>query len=795
MGYTEAAKTSGRRPITLVELLLDRCTQEYGVSPCQAAIGVTGETYCFKTFGTCQYKSAYTAEPYAYRYIEPRSDAPPSLRAISSVKAVNLAPTKMEVAGGLGARASVQVTFQDHKHHDRDLDPYWRERYSGAAGTDALTLASSATDTLVVNGSGDHLVVNRPTSALAGMVVSPDGTGLPGTYWGRLRARNPHYVGRVCLIKTGYLDLDEADWSVRTYLLESMIGPDSNGMVAIKAKDPLKLADNERAQAPRPGTGALTLAINRDETTISVTPEAALDEFDDSGYLRIGEEIMIYTKVGVNLEVLRGQFGTDAEEHDSNDTVQPCLRIAGQTVSQILELLFGTYAEIPAEYMPIAQWEAEQDQYLPNVYSTLIAEPTSVATLVKELCQSGPFSVWWDEREALIKIRALRQPQSSDILDEEEDLIADSVTVTDKPDMRVSQQWVFLNQRNPTEQLEKASNWKQLIVNADLDAETDNAFGTAAISKLYSRWINTRSVGVNLAAITVQRFGDVPREVKFALDAVRAQDYWTGDIARISTRQIQTDLGENAVIAVQITQANETQPGQRVDYTAMAFSAVAYTPSDDIIVISESTFDVDLYDLYVERRGTAPTGSTDITFVVETNVTIGQIDGEGAVETGLWPSGAKILLENNGRIQGYGGHGGDDRKEFGANGQDGGNALVCQDNIRVANYGEIWGGGGGGGACGVQGTLVAGGGGAGSPPGLGGLGEKNFHGEDGTTTEGGDGGDPEKRQTDGGDPGQPGEKNNQSNVRNYENGEAGYYVVNNDLVTWLVVGDVRGRSI
>ena len=748
MSYATESAKSGRQPIALVELDLDRCSLSYGTAPCGAGIGVTGTTYCYNTRATCQSPATYAPEIHTYRYCTARMRMPVDIDAIPSVKSVDLAATKLEIAGGLGARANVQVTIQDHPHHDRGTDPYWRQRYGSGAAQEAASLAADgAGNTLAVDGAGNTLQV-RPARP-AGPTVAADGTGLPGTYWGRMRARNVHYLNRVCRIKTGYLGLAESDWIVRTYALESISGPDAKGLVALKAKDPLKLADDERAQAPRPGTGSLVSDIDESATTIEIVPASAFAEFEPTGYLRIGDEVCTYTlDASPNITIVRGQASTSADSHESGETVQPCLRIGGQSVSSVLQTLLADYAAVPVEYLDIAGWEAEEDEYLPSLYSTLIVEPTPVKKLVKEFCQSGPLSIWWDERAALVKIRALRAPLTQSVLDETDHLLKDSISINDKPDKRISQQWVFMSQRDPTESLEKASNWRQLIVNADLDAESTLEFGVPAIAKLYSRWIVTRSVGEQIAAILVQQFGDIPREIKFSLDARTAANYWTGDIARISSRQIQDADGNNLVLSVLITQADESQAGHRVDYVATAFNALAYQPTGNLIVISESEYDVDLYALYIVRRGEVPTASTVVTFVVEPNVIIGQSDQLAAMVTGTWPIGAQVRLENSGRMQGYGGRGGDDN--LGANGTDGGNALHVTSAIMIANYGELWGGGGG---------------------------------------------DPDNRATAGGDPGENGERNGQANTRNYEPGIAGYYIIGNDLVTWEVEGDRRGRVL
>ncbi len=60
MSYTDRIGEMGRKPVYIVEMDLDFCTRTYGVSPCTAAIGVTGTAKCFQTRKTCQDAANYS---------------------------------------------------------------------------------------------------------------------------------------------------------------------------------------------------------------------------------------------------------------------------------------------------------------------------------------------------------------------------------------------------------------------------------------------------------------------------------------------------------------------------------------------------------------------------------------------------------------------------------------------------------------------------------------------------------------------------------------------------------------
>lgn len=169
-------------------------------------------------------------------------------------------------------------------------------------------------------------------------------------------------------------------------------------------------------------------------------------------------------------------------------------------------------------------------------------------------------------------------------------------------------------------------------------------------------------------------------------------------------------------------------------------------------------------------------GISDATVVFNLNAgtTItGNADGGDGIDTGSWPAGPTIDLTLNitGTVRGGGGAGGSGGGNFGlqgGNGNPGGDAVNCQEDIDiVVNSGGIvqGGGGGGGGGGGAQYTLGgdpnidgAGGGGGGFPNGPGGAPGSGdifvgIAGAPGTTGGGGAGGDAGGNAGDGGNGG------------------------------------------
>src|SRR5690554_2972803 len=111
--------TSGREPVTYVEIEQDICTCYYTGSRCFT----TGSQKSYATNATCGDREnlfELNPEPLTLRFTMPHAGNEPGIYAIPSVIKVTTAPTVINPGGGgrrsgpLGQRSSLKVTFQDH---------------------------------------------------------------------------------------------------------------------------------------------------------------------------------------------------------------------------------------------------------------------------------------------------------------------------------------------------------------------------------------------------------------------------------------------------------------------------------------------------------------------------------------------------------------------------------------------------------------------------------------------------------------------------------------------------------
>jgi hypothetical protein len=581
-----------REPITIVQIDQDFCSRTHGTAPCTA----TGEP-CFNTRATCQDPENYAlGDPLELKFVSDRSPQMRDAYYLPLLKSVRIGPAKLNPGGAsgsmsaLGTRATLTATFIDRPHTDRLVDPYLADR------------------------------TYNPLER--------------SSFWPKWRARNHYYLHRRITFTSGYYaDGQITDPVTRQFVITDFTGPDSDGKVTINGKDILTLAEGGKAQAPAQSTGKLLAGITNVSGSATLSPTGVGNlEYPASGHIRIGKEVIAFTRSADALTLTtRGAYGTTAEAHDADANVQLCLEYDSESPHEILEDLLLNYAGIPAGYLDTAQWEEEAvtNGFLPYLYSTLITSPESVSKLIGELCEQMYFAVWYDERDAKVKIRALRFAQGEEITDLNDNahLLKDSVTWSDRPDEQLTQVWVYYGQINPTEKLDEEKNYAAVEVIADLDAESAERYSTKKIKKIFSRWISTSNAGpaVELARTMHQMFGNVPREIGFALDA-KDRTLWLGDFIRINNRMNVNQFGLPVPANAQIFQAEEVETGSKYRYVAQEFIPASVTaPEGEIppVIISADTLNVDLRELFDDRIAITPVSGDVITFIIREGVTVG----------------------------------------------------------------------------------------------------------------------------------------------------------------------------
>jgi len=596
---------------------------------------------------------------------------------------------------------------------------------------------------------------------------------------------------------------------VRHYVIESFNGPDTAGRYSITAKDVLKLADGDRAQAPIVSQGFLTAELAADGTSATLNPSGIGNlEYPASGYVAIGgKEICAFTRSSDTLTLTRAQFETVAAVHNAGDRVQLCLQYSGEDPGDIIADLLENYAGVDPDYIPISQWNSETGAFLRRLYSTLIAEPTSVNALISELIEQAALALWWDDSGQQIRLQVLRQISTEAADFGDENVLEGSLGISEQPDARISQIWTYFAQVNPLKAVTDADNFRSIAALVDLESETD--YGSPAIVKVFSRWIPAggRAVAERLNDIKIGRFRAAPRKFTFNLYRRGPENPTLGGGYQLNAWPIQDPTGARESVPIQITRLNPASDAYAVEAEEMRFVTFDEDDLSNRLIIYDSAINnVNLRTTH-DLLYPPPVEGDEVRCIVEANVVVGSASTSlPAFNLGDWPDGVTIELVVLGRIQGAGGKGGQGApymgSDSGENGGNGGTALYARYPFELdATGGAIWGGGGGG----AGGTRLpdsgagGGGGGAGTVPGNGGLagadGENGgVNGSPGTPTAGGAGGSGGPYGN-GGAGGGPGLAGADAGFIPGSGGDAGNAIDGISYATVVDDGDARGPQV
>jgi hypothetical protein len=123
MSFSDKQNELIKKPVTLVIIKLDSCSEVFGVDPCLAE-----GTECFNTYRTCTYKAAYAKTTKEYRYVNTNASITTIalLNAKPFLEVAEYLPTELLDDKTIPSRAN--LTFADVPDNDIGIDPYITER-------------------------------------------------------------------------------------------------------------------------------------------------------------------------------------------------------------------------------------------------------------------------------------------------------------------------------------------------------------------------------------------------------------------------------------------------------------------------------------------------------------------------------------------------------------------------------------------------------------------------------------------------------------------------------------------
>lgn len=459
-----------------------------------------------------------------FRFVLPSSYLNQDIEAIPIIRNVDFTPQRISLGKDLGERATLAITLNDCLHSFNG-EPYDR-----------------------------------------------------GTFWGKWRGRyGTKLRGREVRLYRGKSSQTLAQMDVQYYIVDTTDGPSGSApgsaSYTIVARDVLKLADDDRAQAPVLSNGELLAPINESDLALTLNPAGIGDlEYAASGWLCIGgKEVVSYTRSGDAVTITgRAQFGTVAQSHSSGDRVQQVLRFTGNDPADIIHTLLTEYAGVPVSYINLAEWQAEASEHLNVIYARTVTEPVAVGKLVSEIIEQAALALWWDDRARMLRLNVLREISTDAATFDQDIILEGSFGVKEQPTKRTSQIWTFYGQRDPTDTAANEDNYRSALAEFALQEQVE--YGSAEITKIQANWIETETAATRLNSIYLSRFRDPPRMFAFALPR-------TVSVSPVSGYQLewwgnQDELGNELPALIQVTQVTIKPDRIEVEAEEMLASGV-----------------------------------------------------------------------------------------------------------------------------------------------------------------------------------------------------------------------------
>jgi len=515
-------KVVGKKTLETIEPTFDSCSLTYGVGACTAT-GAAGSE-CNNTRPTCHDVGNYAKTTTTYKTCS-KSNMPMGEGLFPCLEKVSISPAIAE-PGKIGVRATITATLSDFSHHDRGVDPY------------ATTRSYDAME--------------------------------QGTFWGRMIARNPYYPGRPLTYKKGYIanTFSWNDFESRSYVMDTISGPDQMGRVTIKGRDRLILAQDDKIQIPEASVGTLTAGITSVSSSFTMsTGDGA--SYDSAGTISLGDEDIIYTRVSDAFTLTtRGANGTTAEDHDQDDLVQQCKTHTLENVVDVLHeylILIGIdESNIPYDAglsVPTGtndEWDDLKEIWIAsNSLTRTVREPTGARNLIEEMLEQNNLMLWHDLVSDKIKLAANVPPLANATLstytDEKNFIGLPKVTRDEK--RRVTSVWIYWGKIDNSAG-DKPANYRYLHISADSNKSSADQYDGHQIRKIFASWLPDQALVSQLGGRMVARYANTPHVIDFKLD-MRDSDLMIGDICWINTRQLQNFDGSNKVEQVQIISRND----------------------------------------------------------------------------------------------------------------------------------------------------------------------------------------------------------------------------------------------
>lgn len=449
------------------------------------------------------------------------------------------------------------------------------------------------------------------------------------TFWNKWLVRNKFGRTRALVSRyTGYDGQRLDQMQKQTYVLDRY--GEAREQLSIRCRDVLSLTEFRRAQVPAPTTGKLLEGISAAATSLKMPGDTRTQYPLGTGQgdtIRINDELMTFSGIsydaGLDETTLtgltRGTDGSLAAAHEADDGIQMCDRYTQVSVSSLLEELLLDHAQVPAQLVDLQNIQDVDAEYL-NAYtlSTILSEPTGIDVLVGELARDCSFVIWWNERTQLVDMQAIVPLETlQTTLTQEDDILAESLSLEERPKERITTASIYYNPRNFAGDLRKPVNYKNQLLVANSSSEGPDQYGDLPQTReIFSRWLLTEAQANQTGGRYALRYADIPTYASLMVDA-KDRSLWVGDYIGISHDYLVDARGERIGSRKRwmIIEAEEVEAGhaQRLVCVDVTLDGLIYLITDNGIGTYTEALFLARNAFITDNLGLNPDGSSGAT--------------------------------------------------------------------------------------------------------------------------------------------------------------------------------------
>ncbi len=524
MTWADHGKKSERIPCLVVEVDLDWIEDHSGdtILPVN-----TDDSLCYRTPATTSQGDKVVTFK-TRRWMTSTQRPIPELGAIPCLNGANISAEEVRVGRGMAFFGQATIDLIDFVDNDRREDPFFED-----PSRDAI----------------DHSA---------------------GTYFSKLMARNPWWTGRPLRILEGWSTdgvWHENDAIVHHYFVRDVQGP-SDGHLRITAAGPLQMMNLADSEAPAPSSGVLQLDISETDFAAQIHDATIAEDYPASGLARIGDEVVLFTRIGTALTLTRGRLNTVPDSHTAGDSIQLCLQYENTALVEIIRDLLVTYGHVDQSFLALDEWVQEQAQWLPLYFlSGVVTQPSKVLELTQEILEASACMMWWDDSRGEVRLRAIRpsaQPRGT--WGDRYHLLGPPMVKRDLAE-RVSRTDVLLDLRSGSKDAKDSSSYRTRLVGIPLGEEaTQN--GDSKLRLIATRWLSISQIALaSRASVQITNQLRDGRQTIVVEVASKDGNRQIGDVLDIESKDIVDRNGQALLTRAIVVKREAIKYGSKYRYT------------------------------------------------------------------------------------------------------------------------------------------------------------------------------------------------------------------------------------